>query len=108
LKPPWRRFRPEMKLELLSIAQIELVDAAKYYESVSKGLGWDFIIEVKHGLKSIASHPETWAILHGDIRRILIRRFPYALLYKIKRDRIVVYAVMHLSRNPDSWKDRLK
>ena len=97
-----------MKLELLSVAQSEFVDAALYYESVTKGLGRDFILEVRHGLKLIAARPETWAGLHGDVRRILLRRFPCALLYKIKHDRIVVYAVMHLSRNPDSWKDRLR
>mgnify|MGYP001767603289 CR=1 FL=1 len=97
-----------MKVEFLSVAQLELADAAVYYESVSKGLGVDFVSEVKNAVKAIDAHPEAWAVLQGDIRRILLRRFPYALLYKARQGRIIVYAVMHLSRNPKAWKSRLK
>ena len=85
------------------LANRELHEAAQYYEVESPGLGAAFLTEVERGLWSIAEHPEAGVILRGSVRRRLLRRFPYALLYAIKRDGVRILAVMNLKRRPTYW-----
>jgi plasmid stabilization system protein ParE len=47
--------------------------------------------------------PEMFARVHGDVRRVIVSRFPYAVFYKIEADWIVVLAVLHTARDPKSW-----
>ena len=85
------------------LAEQELNEAAQYYDREEPGLGSAFLGEVERCLQSIAEHPEAGAILQGAIRRRLLRRFPYALLYKIKPVGIRILAVMNLRRRPTYW-----
>lgn len=52
-------------------------------------------------------HPQAWTMVETNIHRILVRRFPYGLLYSIDKDDIYIIAVMHLNRIPDYWKNRI-
>ena len=56
----------------------------------------------------IIEHPESGPVTLGSIRRRLVRRFPYAILYTIEADHILIIAVMHGHREPGYWKDRLE
>ena len=89
--------------EFHRLADRELNEAAQYYELESTGLGSSFLREVSRCLRSIEQHPGAGAILRGAVRRRLLRRFPYALLYKIKPDSIRILAVMNLRRRPTYW-----
>ena len=66
------------------LAERELNDPAHYYELESPGLGSSFLQEVDRCLRLIDEHPEAGPILRGAVRRRLLRRFPYTLLYKAK------------------------
>ena len=70
--------------EFHRLADRELNEAAQYYELESPWLGSSFLKEIDRCLQSIEEHPEAGVILRGSVRRRLLRRFPYALLYKIK------------------------
>lgn len=85
------------------LADRELNEAAQYYELESPGLGSSFLEEVGRCLQSIQDQPEAGMILRGSVRRRLLRRFPYALLYKIKPSGIRILAVMNLRRRPTYW-----
>jgi plasmid stabilization system protein ParE len=89
--------------EFHRLAEHELNEAAQYYDLEEPGLGSSFLDEVDRCLQSIAAHPEAGAVLYGSIRRRLLRRFPYALLYKIKPSGIRILAVMNLKRRPMYW-----
>ncbi len=89
--------------EFHRLADRELNEAAQYYELESPGLGSSFLQEVDRCLQSIEEHPEAGVILRGAVRRRLLRRFPYALLYKIKPSGIRILAVMNLKRRPTYW-----
>ena len=92
--------------EFHRLAERELNEAAKYYEFQRPGLGDAFLDEVERCLRMIAAHPEAGVIIVGSVRRRLLRRFPYALLYKLKQERIRVLAVMNLKRRPTYWVGR--
>ncbi len=91
----------------LSEAEQEMLEATLYYQSQSPRLGVDFLSEVEHAVKSIAESPNTWPILEGELRRRLVRRFPFGILYKVESEEIVVIAVAHLRRKPGYWKERI-
>jgi len=88
------------------LAERELNEAAQYYDVEEPGLGSSFLQEVDRCLQSIEAHPEAGAILRSSVRRRLLRRFPYALLYKIKLSGIRILAVMNLKRRPAYWVGR--
>ncbi len=93
---------------ILPEAEQEMLEAAQYYHSQSPGLGRDYLFEVERAVRSIATSPQTWPILEGDLRRRLIRRFPCGILYRIDPDEIVIIAVAHLRKKPGYWGNRVK
>ena len=92
--------------EFHRLAERELNEAAQYYDLEDPGLGSSFLQEVARCLQSIEAHPEAGAVLRGDVRRRLLHRFPFALLYKVKPSGIRILAVMNLRRRPTYWAGR--
>jgi plasmid stabilization system protein ParE len=87
-------------------AKDEFNEAIEYYENCSPGLGYDFSIEVFTTIENIVNYPTVWPIMEEDLRRCLLKRFPYGIIYSIEQDEIFILAVMHLRRHPDYWKNR--
>ncbi len=96
-----------MKYSFHPEAELEFADAIDYYEEKEQGLGYDFAVEVYSTIERILAHPEAWPILEEDIRRSLVRRFPYGILYVETDEEIFIVAVMHLRRDPEYWKHRI-
>ena len=94
------------RVEIHELAARELNEAIQYYELECPGLGAAFLDEIERCLDRVADHPEAGPALAGPVRRRLLRRFPYALLYKANPDGIRVLAVMNLRRRPTYWVDR--
>ncbi len=94
-------------VRFLRPAELEMLDAARYYALQAPGLGGDFLDKIESAVQDIAEQPERWPVLRLDVRRRLVHRFPYALLYRIEPGEIIVLATMHLHRHPDYWADRL-
>jgi len=92
---------------LLAAARQEVRDAAEYYETQAKGLGVDFLDKINAAVLDVRENSERWPIIEQNIRRRLICRFPYCLLYRVEADEVVVLAVMHLSRHPNYWTHRI-
>ena len=93
----------DMKVSFNPWAERELNDAAQYYELESPGLGAAFLSEVERACTAITEYPEAAPVVLGSIRRRLLRRFPYALLYRLRPDVVRVLAVMNLKRRPTYW-----
>jgi toxin ParE1/3/4 len=87
-------------------AEEEFKAAIDYYEAREPGLGYDFSAEVFTAIQNILHIPGAWPAIAEDVRRCLINRFPYGVLYSIEQSGIFVLAVMHLRRHPDYWKSR--
>ena len=90
------------------LAERELIESARFYEARASGLGGDFIRQVEYTLAAIAANPEAGGLFAGTIRRRLVRRFPFAILYQTAEENLAVIAVMHLHRRPGYWKGRLR
>ena len=82
-------------------------EAAVFYESASARLGLDFLDDIDHVIALLRNHPGLGQRVEKDLRRALLRRFPFSLIYAIESDAIVIVAVAHQSRRPGYWRDRL-
>ena len=87
-------------------ARAEFDAAIDWYERQQLGLGVEFATRVQAVFDRIAAQPEMHVKVHGEVRKALIRRFPYSVYYRPRVDRVVVLAVFHNKRNPNVWKSR--
>jgi hypothetical protein len=87
-------------------AEEEFNKAIDYYENIETGLGYEFALEVHSTIQRSIEYPKAWAVLDGEIRRSLVKRFPYGILYTEEQEGIFVVAVMNLHRKPGYWKPR--
>jgi plasmid stabilization system protein ParE len=96
-----------VKVTFVSVAEKELAEALDYYEGQQPGLGMQFAAEVDGAIERIVAHPEAWAPISARVRRCRVPRFPYGVLYQWREQEILVVGVMHLRRDPTSWRDRV-
>jgi toxin ParE1/3/4 len=87
-------------------AEKEITEAARFYEGRSRGLGAAFLEIIEQALAGVEENPLRFPVVHRDIRRALLKQFPYGVFFRLRSDRIKVVAVMHLSRSPDRWRRR--
>ena len=95
------------RVTYLSVAEAELAEAAKYYDQQQPGLGRDFLDAIKRTEAAIQQNPELWVFHEKPLRGRRVQPFAYKLLYRELPDRIQIVAVMHFSRRPGYWKDRI-
>ena len=84
----------------------ELNDAALYYESESPGLGSKFLDEIEDHIDRIVTNPKAGQKVRGEVRRRILRKFPYGILYSVKDRGIRILAIMNLKRKPNYWVGR--
>ena len=85
-------------------AQAEIVEAFEWYEDKSYGLGGDFLRVIAAAGEQLTRNPEAYPPTRGRFRRLLLRRFPYALHFELlDRQRVSVLACLHHRRSPAQW-----
>lgn len=89
-------------------ADSEYTSAVTYYANIDLELGGRFYDEIERLICDITSYPEMFRLWSAPVRRHFSDNFPYAVLYVDKPDCILIIAIMHMSRNPDYWKSRIK
>lgn len=94
------------RLDIHRLAERELNAAARRYERESPGLGAELLDELQLSLESVLRFPLAGTQITEGVRRRLLRRFPFAVLYSVMPEAIRVLAVMHLKREPEYWADR--
>ena len=87
-------------------ADAEFVAAIAFYEEGDPGLGLDFAREVYVSIQNALDYPSMWPEIGSEVRRCLVHRFPYGVLYSKEPHGIFILGVMHLHRDPDYWKHR--
>jgi plasmid stabilization system protein ParE len=88
------------------IAQIELDESVARYEDKRMVLGREFRIEIERNLRRIAKHPQKFGQTRGQMRRVVLQRFPYSIYFLPEVDRVIVLAVFHARRAPQQLERR--
>ncbi len=97
-----------MKVRFLSPARQELDDAVTWYDQQAEGLGKEFLDELDRVIRRVVTYPFSAMEIEPGLRRGLLARFPYGLIFGQDGGTIVIVAVAHLHREPRYWADRLK
>ncbi len=87
-------------------AKADIRAAARWYERQRPGLGRAFVQQVDLLLDRVRQNPLQYQVVYRGIRRAIPRRFPYGLFYRIDGSDVLVFAVVHLYREPSTWQDR--
>lgn len=86
----------------------DLTEAADWYDERRPGLGLRFLAAVEDTLAKIEENPRLYRSLYQDFRRALLPRpFPYQVYFRIQDEFVDIYAVLHMARDPETWKRRI-
>lgn len=94
-------------LEFTDEAKSDLKDATNWYKIKNNNLAVDFIVKIENCINYFKENPFISPIIYKNVRKIKIERFPYSILYIIKDEKIVIFSIMHSSRNPEIWQKRV-
>ncbi len=98
-KMPEITFHPDVASEVKS--------SYIWYQNQAKGLGGDYLTELETSYQAIVKLPNTWPKFKNGFRRFLLGKFPFSIIYRFNGDTVFVVAVMHNSREPGYWLERL-
>jgi len=87
-------------------ARAELIGAQDWYESEAPGLGRRFRAEIGAVVQRLTDNPRQFPVVHRDVRRAKVRKFPYTLFFRMEADAVMVIACFHSSRDPRRWQSR--
>ena len=96
-----------MRLEFHPEAELEFIEAAAYYELQISGLGQRFGADVRRALDVLLAHPEIGIAVDPDLRKYVLQRFPFSVIYSLSPDVLRVEVVAHQSRRPEYWRSRV-
>jgi toxin ParE1/3/4 len=96
---------------MLPEAETEAEEAAGWYEEQLRGFGFDFLDALAIALEAIEKYPRRHAKVPGrfrsrEVRRVLLQRFPYKVIYEVRPRESVVLAIAHGRRRPTYWRRR--
>ena len=96
------------KLVLRRAASNDVRAASQWYDQQRASLGAEFVLALSSALGSVHEEPLVYQVVDGKraIRRCLVQRFPYVVYFVVEESRIVVLAVLHTARSPESWSTR--
>ena len=88
------------------IAELEFDEAVGWYEGEREGLGQEFRAAIEEHLQRIADNPEMFPEVRREVRRVVVRRFPFVIHFRIEQKRIVILSVFHTSRDSKQVESR--
>lgn len=96
-----------MKLEFHPEAEEEFLEAVSYYEAEVPGLGERFDVEVRTAIALLLEYPEIGPFIDAALRKLVLDRFPYYLIYSVSPEAVHIVAVAHERRKPGYWDERI-
>ncbi len=85
----------------------EVQEAFDWYEEKSEGLGLEFLRTADACLSGVKRNPLAFPMVYEQVHRALLRKFPYALFYIVKEEKVIVLACFHIKRSPVDWMRRV-
>ena len=88
-------------------AKLELIQEVEFYENKEAGLGARFLASIREVVSRAILYPLTGSPYRKNTRRLLVKDFPFAVIYRSHTDGVVIFAVAHLSKRPGYWRSRI-
>lgn len=93
-----------IRIEITEAAGYELASVVDYYNAVQENLGYEFLDEFKRSVQRIMRFPLAWPLFSPRLRRCLVNRFPYGVVYNKKHDVLLIVSILNLHSEPEKWK----
>ena len=90
-----------------SRSEEEMTEASLFYDASSSGLGNDFLDDVQQAIDRLCEYPLVGEAVAPGLRRMLLHRFPFSVVYAAETDLILVIAIAHHGRQPGYWQSRV-
>lgn len=96
-----------MRIEILDQAELDLIEGSRFYEAQQTGLGSYFLTNLYADIESLHLYGGVHRKVHRNYHRLLSKRFPFAVFYKVEHDTVYVHAVLDCRRDPAWIRKRL-
>ncbi|HXM49842.1 MAG TPA: hypothetical protein VN956_18515 [Pyrinomonadaceae bacterium] len=96
------------EVQVRRAAELDFAEAQGWYETQQAGLGGEFRSEVSRVIDRLAGSPLIYQVVHRDIHRAIVHRFPYLVWYRVAAETVIVLACTYAGRDPGRVKARLK
>ena len=87
-------------------AEAELLAARDWYDAQRTGRGQQFVDEVGEAMRAVATRPLSFPKVHGEVRRTILRRFPYGVFFRTTEAEVIILGIVHGRRHPRLWRSR--
>ena len=91
----------------LSLAEEEMSEAAVFYDAAFVGLGTDFLEDLQQTIDMVRAHPEIGPRVDTNLRRALLYRFPFSIIYSVETDAILIVSIAHHRQRPGYSNSRI-
>lgn len=100
----------KIRIELHPEVYEEIVFSMQWYEERALNLGYEFLEQINFSIQRISEEPEVWSFYDSKkkLRKFLIHRFPYAIIFIYEFPILKIIAVANLKRKPGYWKFRIQ
>ena len=88
-------------------ARSEVLAEVTYYNNKELGLGSRFLASVEDATSRALAYPLTGSLVSNNTRRVFLKDFPFALVFRPDEEGIVVFALAHHARRPEYWRNRI-
>ena len=99
---------PNLTVLLAPRAEEDIDAAAQWYAEQSIQLVLEFLNVIDTAFERIAQFPQAYPEVDPGIRRALTKKFPFCIYYTVDEQFVTVFAVLHIRRSPDTWRQRLE
>ena len=96
------------RIIILPFAEEDIRDSVKYYSENEKNLDKQFLKIIDQAFRLISENPQTFPEVKLNIRKFVVKNFPFNIFYTFEKDSIFILAVFHMKRDPKKWKKRIK
>lgn len=97
-----------MKFTFHPEARFELIQSVDFYEEQQPKLGLKFLEEIYSSIQRIVEYPIAFPVYSQNTRKCITNKYPFAIIYQIRKDEIFITAIAHLARKPDYWRKRIE
>lgn len=95
-----------MRITFHPEAEVEFNEAVLWYSKQSIGLDIEFVRCIDEAINKINRNPDSFSISYKQLRKTVVKKFPFIILYESLKDEIRIIAVFHTRRNPKNWQKR--
>lgn len=100
--------KEQYKIELSDEAEKDFDKSYQYYANENEKVADNFFQQVDKSLNKISESPDTFQKAYKNVRKYVMKKFPFIIYYQTTQLVVRVIAIFHTSRNPEIWKERVE